>query len=264
MELGLRGKVALVAASTDGLGFATAAALATEGASVWIGSRDPGKVASALSRLRALAPSSVVDGAVLDVSDAGSVAAWVRSAAEAFGDGVDALVVNSGGPKPGLFVDLADDDWSGAFELLVLSAVRLVRAALPGLSVRGGAVLVCSSTSVKEPIEGLMLSNSLRSATAAMAQTLSVELAPKGIRVHCLAPGRFATGRVERLDKATAERKGIGLEEARARSLSAIALGRYGDPDEFGRAACWMLSPAASYLTGPVVTLDGGQLKGTW
>jgi 3-oxoacyl-[acyl-carrier protein] reductase len=97
-----------------------------------------------------------------------------------------------------------------------------------------------------------------------MAKTLSVELAPKGIRVNCLAPGRFATGRVERLDKATAERKGTSVEEARSRALASIALGRYGEPDEFGEAACWMLSPAASFLTGQVVALDGGQLKGSW
>jgi 3-oxoacyl-[acyl-carrier protein] reductase len=212
MELGLQGKVVLVEASTEGLGFATARVLVAEGARVWIGSRDAAKVAHALEALRAVPGGGFADGATLDVS----------------------------------------------------SAARVIRAALPGLSVRGGSILVCSSTSVKEPIAGLILSNSLRSATVAMAKTLSVELAPQGIRVNCLAPGRFGTGRLEQLDKATAARAGASLEATRAKAVAAIPLGRYGDPEEFGKAACWLLSPAASYMTGQVVTLDGGQVKGCW
>jgi 3-oxoacyl-[acyl-carrier protein] reductase len=212
MELGLQGKVVLVEASTEGLGFATARVLVAEGARVWIGSRDAAKVAHALEALLAVPGGGFADGATLDVS----------------------------------------------------SAARVIRAALPGLSVRGGSILVCSSTSVKEPIAGLILSNSLCSATVAMAKALSVELAPQGIRVNCLAPGRFGTGRLEQLDKATAARAGTSLEATRAKAVAAIPLGRYGDPEEFGKAACWLLSPAASYMTGQVVTLDGGQVKGCW
>jgi 3-oxoacyl-[acyl-carrier protein] reductase len=264
MELGLKDKVVLVAASSEGLGFATAKALVAEGARVWIGSREPAKVTAALAKLRGVPGAGGAEGGVLDVSDAASVQEWVLGAAAAYGQSFDALVVNSGGPPPGRFSDFDDAAWQKAFELLVLSAVRVIRAALPGLSVKGGSVLVCSSTSVREPIEGLILSNSLRSATVAMAKTLSLELAPKGIRVNCLAPGRFGTGRVDHLDQANADRSGTTLEAARAKATAAIPLGRYGDPDEFGAAACWMVSPAASYMTGQIVTLDGGQVKATW
>jgi 3-oxoacyl-[acyl-carrier protein] reductase len=264
MELGLKDKVVLVAASSEGLGFATAKALVAEGARVWIGSRDTAKVSAALVRLRGFHGGGSAEGDVLDVSDAASIQKWVLGAAAVYGQTFDALVVNSGGPPPGRFADFDDSAWQKAFELLVLSAVRVIRASLPGLSVKGGSILVCASTSVREPIEGLILSNSLRSATAAMAKTLSLELAPKGIRVNCLAPGRFGTGRVDHLDQAAADRNGTTLEAARAKATAAIPLLRYGDPDEFGKAACWMVSPSASYMTGQIVTLDGGQVKATW
>lgn len=268
MELGLRGKTALVTASTDGLGLATARALVAEGANVWIGGRDQGRLTAALEALRSQGGAGRLagraEGATVDVADAASIKAWVAGASAAYGQAIDALAVNAGGPPPGLFVDLDDGAWRKAFDLLVLSAVRTIRESLPGLSVRGGSVAVFSSTSVKEPIEGLILSNSLRSAVVALAKTLSVELAPRGVRVNSLAPGRFATGRVERLDKATAERSGLSADEVKARSQAAIALRRYGDPDEFGRTAAWLLSPAASYLTGQLVTVDGGNLRGTW
>ena len=262
MDLGLAGKTALVAASSEGLGYATAAALAAEGTRVWIGSRDAGKTRSAVERLAKDGAS--VEGAPLDMSDAASIARWVEAASSAYGNGIDALVVNSGGPPPGRFSDFDDDAWIAAFDLLLLSAVRLVRATLGGLKEKRGSVLVVSSTSVKEPLEGLILSNSLRSATVALAKSLSAELASDGIRVNCLAPGRFSTGRVERIDRANAARAGITEEEAKKRAEEAIPLGRYGDPLEFGRTACWLLSPAASYVTGQVLSADGGLLKGTW
>lgn len=264
MNLGLSGKTALVAASTEGLGYATAAALAADGAKVWIGSRGAEKVKAATRSLEAASPGAAVGGAVLDVGDPASIRAWIEGAAARFGPGIDALVVNSGGPPPGGFGAFDDAAWSSAFELLVLSAVRLIRGALPGLKENKGSILVCSSTSVREPIDGLILSNSLRSATVALAKSLSAELAPAGVRVNCLAPGRFATGRVDRLDEANAAKAGVSLDEARARAKSAIPLGRYGDPAEFGAAAAWMVSPSASFLTGQVVTLDGGQVKATW
>ncbi|WP_304224326.1 SDR family oxidoreductase [Gracilinema caldarium] len=271
MNLELHGKTVLVAASSEGLGFATAQAALQERSRVWIGSRDANKVTEALSRLRNNQSSEQkqnrevqVDGYPLDVTRADSIAAWVAEARSRYGEAIDALVVNSGGPPPGLFADFDDQAWQGAFELLLLSAVRLVRACLPGLAVRGGAVLIVSSTSVTEPIEGLILSNALRSATVAMAKTLSRELAPRGIRINCLAPGRFATGRVERIDAAAAERMHCSPEEARRKAEAAIPLGRYGTTEEFGRTACFLISPAASYMTGQLVTIDGGMTRGTW
>lgn len=269
MNLQLQGKTILVAASSEGLGFATARAALYEGANVWIGSRASTKVQSAMKILQETSGQKQeeigqVDGCLLDATDAASIDAWVAAARSRYGEAIDGLVVNSGGPPPGLFSDFNDQAWQEAFELLLLSAVRLVRACRPGLAVRGGAILVVSSTSVTEPIEGLVLSNSLRSATVAMAKTLSRELAPQGIRINCLAPGRFATGRVERIDAATAERLGCTPEEAQRKAEAAIPLGRYGTTEEFGRTACWLLSPAASYITGQLITIDGGMTRGTW
>ncbi|WP_041396105.1 SDR family oxidoreductase [Gracilinema caldarium] len=269
MNLQLQGKTVLVAASSEGLGFATAQTVLDEGAQVWIGSRSDDKVREALKQLQASSGQrkggiGQVDGYPLDVTQAQSIDAWVAAAHSRYGEAIDGLVVNSGGPPPGLFSDFDDQAWQHAFELLLLSAVRLVRACLPGLAVRGGSILIVSSTSVTEPIEGLILSNALRSATVAMAKTLSRELAPQGIRVNCLAPGRFATGRVERIDRATAERIGCTPEEARRKAEAAIPLSRYGTTEEFGRTACWLLSPAASYITGQLLTIDGGMTRGTW
>lgn len=269
MNLELQGRTVLVAASSEGLGFATAHAVLQENANTWIGSRDSEKVQEALTALRNNPPNKQsrtgqIDGSNLDVTRADSIEAWVAAARSRYGEAIDGLVVNSGGPPPGLFSDFDDQAWQKAFELLVLSAVRLVRACLPGLAVRGGAILVVSSTSVTEPIEGLILSNTLRSAAVAMAKTLSRELAPQGIRINCLAPGRFATGRVERIDAAAAERLHCTPEEARHTVEATIPLGRYGQTEEFGRTACWLLSPAASYITGQLVTIDGGMTRGTW
>ena len=269
MKLELQGKTILVAASSEGLGFATAKAVRNEGANTWIGSRNGEKFQQALKSLTTIPQQEhlgigQVDGSPLDVTQPGSIEAWVATAASRYGEAIDGLVVNSGGPPPGLFSVFDDQAWQNAFELLLLSAVRLVRACLPGLTIRGGAILIVSSTSVTEPIEGLILSNALRSATVAMAKTLSRELAPKGIRINCLAPGRFATDRVALIDAATAERIGCTPEEARRKAEVAIPLGRYGSTDEFGRTACWLLSPAASYITGQLIHIDGGMTRGTW
>ncbi len=265
MDLGLREKTVLVAASTEGLGLSIARTASAEGARVWIGSRDGEKVRQTVARLREeIQDPQRIGGTILDMTSGPSIQAWVQEAEGAYGKGIDAVVINSGGPPPGKFQDFDDTAWQGAFELLVLSAVRLIRTCLPGLRVHGGSILIVSSTSVKEPIEGLILSNALRSATVALAKTLSVELAGDRIRVNCLAPGRFATGRVERIDEATAQRFGITPQEARKRAESAIPLGRYGQVEEFGRTAAWLLSPAASYVTGQLISLDGGMTRSTW
>lgn len=269
MNIALEGKTVLVAASSEGLGFGTAQAVFQEGANTWIGSRKSEKVQEALAKLKSSvvqgqSGTGQVDGSPLDVTQGSSIEAWVAAAQSRYGEAIDGLVVNSGGPPPGLFADFDDQAWQSAFELLLLSAVRLVRACRSGLAIRGGAIVIISSTSVTEPIEGLILSNALRSATVAMAKTLSRELAPQRIRVNCLAPGRFATGRIERVDAAAAERLHCTPEEARRKAEAAIPLGRYGSIEEFGRTACWLLSPAASYITGQLITIDGGMTRGTW
>ena len=156
-----------------------------------------------------------------------------------------------------------DDAWRGGFELLVLSVLRLVRLAVPSMQSRGGgAILMSTSSSVKEPIANLAISNVLRASVAALAKTLSVELASSKIRVNQLIPGRIDTDRVRQLDAANAQRAGISPEDQQKRSAAAIPLGRYGTAEEFGRVGAFLLSDAASYMTGASVQVDGGLIKG--
>ena len=174
------------------------------------------------------------------------------------------LFNNAGGPKPGYFDALTDEDWEQAVRLNLLSAVRLTRLCLPAMrAARWGRIIVSTSTSVKQPIDTLMLSSSIRSATTAWAKTLSDQVAADGITVNCLAPGRILTDRVVQLDTDLAQRTGRPLEEVK-RSLEAkIPAGRYGRPDEFGAVAAFLASEQASYLTGQTIVVDGGQTRST-
>jgi 3-oxoacyl-[acyl-carrier protein] reductase len=176
--------------------------------------------------------------------------------------GVDLLVTNSGGPPAGTFGTLDDSAWQNGFELLVLSTIRLVRAVLPSMKGRAGAsILLLTSSSVKEPIPNLTLSNVLRASVAALAKTLALELSMEGIRVNQLMPGRIATDRLRDLDQTNASRAGITLHEQQERSQAVIPLKRYGQPEEFGRAAAFLLSDAASYITGASLQVDGGLIR---
>jgi 3-oxoacyl-[acyl-carrier protein] reductase len=259
MDLGLRGKRALVTAASDGLGRAVARGLAAEGARVAICSRQREKI-DAVGREIA-ATKAEVHALVADVSRAEDCARVVADAAAALG-GLDILFANAGGPRTGQFVDLADDDWRAAFDLTLMSVVRLVRAAIPHLEKSGsGRILVLTSTSVKEPIPGLLLSNAMRAAVTNLVRTLADELAPKGIRVNTVAPGRIATERLKQLDEGKAKRIGSTPDAVRAAEERAIALGRYGKPEEFADAVVWLASERASYVTGTTILVDGGKLK---
>lgn len=263
MDLGTAGQVYLAAAATSGLGKGVAQALAADGASVWIGSRDAGAVRRVSSEIAA-ETGSPVGGSPLDVTDPSSISEWVRAALTRH-ERVDGLLVNAGGPPPGGFESFTDHDWEMACELTLMSAVRLIRAVLPTMKRhRWGSMLIVTSSSVKEPIESLLLSNVLRSGVANMAKSLSNEFAPFGVRVNSIIPGRIATPRVAALDAATAKRQGRTPEEVRAEMESLIPLGRYGEPDEFGRVGAFLLSPAASYITGEMITVDGGARRGVW
>ena len=250
----------MVAAASQGLGFAIAKALAAEGAQVSIASRKLESIRSAAARIAEQTGAQVM-GSVADVMSAEAIEGWHRATVERFG-GVDLLVTNSGGPPAGAASAFDDAAWRSAFELLILSVVRTVRVVAPTMEARGGgSILMLTSSSVKNPIPNLGLSNVLRPSVSALVKTLADELAASKIRVNQLVPGRIATERLTYLDDANAKRAGISLEEQRQRSMGAIPLGRYGDPAEFARAAAFLLSDAAGYITGATLQVDGGAIR---
>jgi 3-oxoacyl-[acyl-carrier protein] reductase len=250
----------MVAGASRGLGYAVAHALAEEGAQVSMLSRDASAIGEAGKRIEQ-ATSAKVLAVPGDVCSSESIERWHAATVERFG-GVDLLFTNGGGPPPGSALSFDDQAWQRAFELLVLSVVRLVRVTVPSLTRRGqGAIVVATSSSVKEPIPNLALSTSLRASVSALAKTLAMELAPQKIRVNQLVPGRIDTDRVRELDEATGRRLGISAAEQQSRSVATIPLGRYGVPAEFGRAAAFLLSDAASYVTGATLQVDGGLIR---
>lgn len=259
MDLGLRGKRALVLAASSGLGYATAMSLAAEGANVAICSRDSDRASAAALTIQEEAGASVV-GFQADVSDSADLERLVADAVQELG-GLDILVCNAGGPPPGNFTTVSESQWDMAYQLTLQSVVRSVRFALPHLQAGdGGAVLVLASSSVKQPIPNLLLSNVFRPAVQALCKHLASELAPD-IRVNCLSPGRIHTDRVDELDRASAERQGKSVEQVRSESEASIPMGRLGEPAELGRVAAFLCSDAASYMTGASVLVDGGAVK---
>lgn len=258
MNLGLDNRVALVAAASKGLGFGVARALAADGAKVSICSRTAEEVEAAAQTLRDETGAEVMARAC-DVTDAGSISAWVNATVERWGQ-VDALLVNAGGPPAGFIREISEAQWEAAFQLTLMSSIRMINAALPHMG-RGSAILTVTSSSIREPIERLALSTVMRSGVMGLVKTLADELAGDGIRVNNLIPGRIDTDRVRQLDGITANRLGITPEEARERAMANIPLGRLGSIDEFGAAGAFLLSPAAAYITGASLRVDGGQMR---
>lgn len=260
MDLGLTGKVAMVAGASRGLGYAVARALAAEGAHVSMSSRQEEAVGDAAKRVAVETHTDTLATAV-DVRSADSLAAWQARTIERFG-GVDLLFVNAGGPPAGPTLSFDDDAWKNAFELLVLSAVRMVRLAVPSMKSRGGgAIVVSTSSAVKEPIPNLALSNVVRASVAALSKTLANELAADRIRVNHLVPGRIDTDRVRELDAIRGKASGASADDVRVAFAKTIPLGRYGDPAEFGSAAAFLFSDAARYVTGASLQIDGGLIR---
>ena len=197
----------------------------------------------------------------MDVRSADAIRRWAAGTEERFG-GVDLLFTNSGGPPAGAAISFDDVAWQDAAELLLFSTLRMVRAAVPLMQARGGgAILMSTSSSVKEPIPNLGLSTVLRASVSALAKTLAIELAPSRIRVNQIIPGRVDTDRVRQLDQIAATKQGVTPEQAKQKSVATIPLGRYGVTDEFGRVGAFLLSDAASYITGATVQVDGGVIK---
>ncbi len=260
MELGLKGKVAMVAGASRGLGYAVARGLAAEGVKVSMSSRDADNITDAAKRVAAETYTENFAMPV-DVRSGDALAAWYGKTVEKFG-GVDLLFVNGGGPPAGTVLSFDDAAWQSAFELLLLSAVRMVRLAVPSMKSRGGgAIVVSTSSSVKEPIPNLALSNVMRASVSAMSKTLANELAADKIRVNHLLPGRIDTDRVRELDTLRGQAAGTSADDVKASYSKVIPLGRYGAPDEFGSAAVFLFSDAARYITGASLQVDGGLIK---
>lgn len=261
MDLGLKGAVAMVGGASKGLGFAVARALAGEGAALSIASRDEGAIRRAAEAITRETGVRVLPVAA-DLSRVEAIERWHTTTASELG-GVDALFCNTGGPPTGSALSFDDAGWQQAFDLLLMSVVRTVRLVAPTMTTRGGgAILVGTSSSVKEPIPNLALSNVLRAGVSALVKTLSLELAEQKIRVNNLIPGRIETDRLRHLDEVNAKREGASLDAHRAQAIATVPLRRYGRPEEFGRAAAFLLSPAASYISGASLQVDGGLIKG--
>ena len=249
MELRLDAKSFVVGGASGGLGRAVAEQLVAEGARVLL-------VARSAEPLRDLARElgERADACAADLSAPSGVDEVVEAVARL--GGLDGVLVNAGGPPFGPALDLTDDQWLDAFRLLIGGPVRLLRALVPRMN-EGASVLFVTSSSMRQPIQNLDASNVLRPGVAALAKCLALELGPR-VRVNSLAPGRFDTARVRSLDRSRAEALGVSDEEQRRTASEGIPLGRYGEPEEFGRAAAFLLSPAASYITGASVQADGG------
>ncbi|MCK3684785.1 SDR family oxidoreductase [Maribellus sp. YY47] len=263
MDLQIQDKVFMVAASSKGLGFGIARELARNGATVCIASRTKADVEKAAEKLRSETDANVYTS-VADMANPDSIRNWVLDVAAAF-ERIDGLVANAGGPPPGNFDDFDDQHWEAAFNLTLMSAVRLIRGVLPTMRVgSGGSILTITSLSVKEPINGLLLSNVFRSGVTSLVKSLANELAHENIRVNNLVPGRIDTDRVKALDQNISEKSGVAVHEIKQKFEASIPLGRYGTIEEFGKAGAFLLSPAASYITGVSLAVDGGILKTVW
>ena len=261
MDLGLQGKIALVAAASKGLGRAVAEELAAEGAHLVLCARGEAELRATAAAIEAASGVPVL-AVPADLAAPGAAAAVVAVALARFGR-VDVLVTNAGGPPAGTFENLSPDTWDAATRLLLTSVVELTRAVLPGMKAQGwGRILNITSISVKQPVDNLMLSNSLRAAVTGMARTLATEVAAQGITVNNILPGYTRTERVVGLADATAAREGISAAEATARWEAEIPMRRLGEPREFAALAAFLCSERASYITGTSVPVDGGWIRG--
>jgi len=249
MDLGLSNRVYLLTGAARGLGRASADALVADGARVVISGRHADSLDAAVRELGERAVGVVADNAAPDTP-----ARLIAAAHERFGR-LDGALISVGGPPIGTVSGTSDEDWSRSFESVFLGAVRIAREVCALLE-PGGSVVFVLSSSVRSPVPGLAISNGLRPGLAMVAKTLADEQGPRGVRVNGLLPGRVATERVAELDASTGDPEG-----ARVRAIAQIPLGRYGEPEEFGRVAAFLLSPASSFVTGAMVPVDGGMLR---
>lgn len=255
MDLGVRDHVYVLTGATRGLGHATATVLVADGARVVVSGRTAASVETAVASLEAVGGAGCAVGVVADNASASAPGELVAEALDRWGR-LDGVLISVGGPPGGTVSAMTDEQWLAAFDSVFLGAVRLARTVAAELS-DGGSIAFVLSTSVRQPIPGLAISNGLRPGLAMVAKTLADELGPEGIRVNGLLPGRIATERVAELDASTGD-----AAASKAAATAQIPLGRYGRPEEFGQVAAFVLSPAASFLSGVMVPVDGGMSRG--
>ena len=262
MDLKLRGKTAFIAGSSRGLGYAVARGLLLEGCKVVINGRNQANLESAAQTLHFESGGEVL-ALVGDVSDPYVPAELIRTTGKTFGS-LDLLVTNAGGPPASPFEKIEDDTWQKAIELSLMSHVRLIRAALPYLkNSQTPSVLTITSYSVKQPIPNLVLSNSIRAATVGLTKTLALEVGNSGIRFNSILPGWTVTERVNELMNNRALKNNTSIETEFERQANESPFKRMATPEEFANVAVFLLSPAASYVTGVMLSVDGGMVKGT-
>ncbi|HEX3721535.1 MAG TPA: SDR family oxidoreductase [Nitrolancea sp.] len=261
MDLQLHGKVALVAAGSKGLGHAVAMGLAKEGARVALFSRDADRIAGSAAAITSATNAEVLS-LVADVRNPDDITAAIDATVQRFGS-LDILVTNAGGPPAGSFETVSDDDFVKAIELNLLSTIRLCRAAVPHMKVNGGSIVTITSISVKQPLADLILSNTARTGVLGLVKSMANELGKYNIRVNNVGPGPTRTDRIIDLTRARAERDGIPFDEALEYSSAGIPLGRLGEPEEFANAVVFLASPAASYISGQTLLIDGGAYAGS-
>ncbi len=256
MDLGIKGKRALVLGGSKGLGRGIAEALAAEGAIVALTGRDQAKAQQSAAQI-----GDSVRGLALDLANPDAIDPFLDRLVADFGK-IDILVLNGGGPPPSLAAEIDPAFWRAQFDTMVLAGMRITNRLLPSMRQNGwGRIMAVASTSIREPIPGLTASNALRSAVAGWLKTLAGEVAAEGVTVNMLLPGRLATDRTLSFDRMDAESEGLSIETVAARSQSDIPLGRYGTPAEFGAAAAFLASQQAGYITGVALPIDGGLSK---
>lgn len=260
MDLQLTDKPVIVCASSAGLGRAAALEFAREGANVMLCGRREAQLQAVAAGIKT-ETGREAKFTVADLTKPGDIARLVQNTVAAFG-GVFTLVNNSGGPPAGTFDQFDDEAWQKAFELNLLSYVRAIRAALPHMRKGGGGRIVnYTSSSVKSPLDNLILSNTFRMGVLGMAKTLAGELGGDNILVNVMGPGRIQTERIEQLDAMRAQKSGASVEQVRADSFRTIPLGRYGAPEEFAKLTAFLGSPANTYITGQTILVEGGMVK---
>ena len=262
MNLELNNKVAIIAASTEGLGFATAKELAKEGAKVVICGRTQELLNKAIKKLNEITDPNKILGVCIDLTASSQIEQLVKETVNQFG-GIDILITNAGGPPTGIFSTSKLEEFEKAFQLTLMSAVRLIHFALPYLrQSKAPSILTITSVSAKQPIPGLLQSNIFRPAVIGFTKHLSQELGRENIRVNSILPGFTATDRTNALLAKWAEQRGSSIEQEKQKRAEAVPLGRMGKPEEFAKVAAFLVSPAASYLSGVMLQVDGGAYTG--